>query len=376
MGALLPLPGVGLAVHDHSLGLGHHSVIARADLRGSHLGDGHGDGLSLGGHDHDFSSHVDSIVVAQDARDHQLGTVADGVDGGILDHDAGQFEEQDLEGEDNTSEIGLILVVLEPPLGVQQVVHGHQVIIFGHAATPGSAQFLHVSSHSQKQTNVDAESSHVGSSLAGNTEDTKSLLGVILEQLRLIDGPDTEFSLDSGDLRRFLEETASEGIEDVFELDLTIDGAVQPDDADVLFTRSLLGFGQSGGSLETDDEAAGDLGIEGARVAGLLNIQDLLDPGDDFVGAGIGGLVEVDDTVLQVLLEGPLERGVSGGDGSVVSGEDIHEMVVFEQQWPLLRPDARALLGRPDHVLLLHHLFVHLSLLLHQSFLFFIRAHC
>jgi hypothetical protein len=138
----------------------------------------------------------------------------------------------------------------------------------------------------------------------------------------------------------------------------------------------LLGFGQSGGSLETDNEAAGDLGVEGARVPGLLHIEDLLDPGDDLVGAGIGGLVEVDDSVFEVFLDGPLEGGVSGGDGGVVRGEDIHEMVVFEQQWPLLRPNARALLGWPDHVLLLHDLFVHLSLLLRQSFLFFIRAHC
>ena len=111
-------------------------------------------------------------------------------------------------------------------------------------------------------------------------------------------------------------------------------------------------------------------------MTGLLHVENFLDPGDDLMRAGIGWLVEVDDTVFKVFLKGSLERGVSGRYGGIVRGEDIHEMIVFEQQWPLLRPDARPFLGRPDHVLLLHHLFVHLSLLLHESFLFFIRTHC
>ena len=36
-------------------------------------------------------------------------------------------------------------------------------------------------------------------------------------------------------------------------------------------------------------------GVEGATVAGLLASEDLLDPGDNFVGRRVGGLIEVDD---------------------------------------------------------------------------------
>jgi hypothetical protein len=38
------------------------------------------------------------------------------------------------------------------------------------------------------------------------------------------------------------------------------------------------------------------------------------------MGAGIGGLVEVDDTVFQVLDKWPFEWGGAGGDGSVMFG--------------------------------------------------------
>jgi hypothetical protein len=107
-------------------------------------------------------------------------------------------------------------------------------------------------------------------------------------------------------------------------------------------------------------------------VSGLFNIEDLLDPGDDLVGAGVGGLVHVDDSVLEVLLEGALERSVAGGDGRVVRGEHIHFVVVLQQQGPLFRLYFRAFLRRFNNVLLFNDLFVDLRLLLNQSFLFFI----
>jgi hypothetical protein len=111
-------------------------------------------------------------------------------------------------------------------------------------------------------------------------------------------------------------------------------------------------------------------------MTGFFDVEDFLDPRDNFVGAGIGGFVEVDNSILEVLLEGSLEGRVAGGNWGVVRGEHIHLMVVFEQQRPLLRPDPRALLRRPYHVLLVDDLFLDWSLLLCQSFLFFVATHC
>ena len=39
-------------------------------------------------------------------------------------------------------------------------------------------------------------------------------------------------------------------------------------------------------------------------MACLFNLKNLLDPGDDLVGRGVGGLIEVDDTVALELNEG------------------------------------------------------------------------
>lgn len=80
-GALLPSPRVGLPVHDDSLGLADCPVVAGTDLGRSHLSDGDGYSLALGGHDDDLLADIDATVVAQDTRDHELSSVADGVDG-------------------------------------------------------------------------------------------------------------------------------------------------------------------------------------------------------------------------------------------------------------------------------------------------------
>jgi hypothetical protein len=248
VGALLPLPGVGLPVHDHPLGLRHDSVVAGPDFCGGHLGDGDGDGLALGGHDDDLSADVDAVVVAQDAGNHEFGAVADGVDGGVLDHDPGQLQQQHLEGQHYSAQVGLVLVVFVSPLRVQQVVHRHQVVVLRHAPAPRPAQLLHVPAHSQQQADVNAQGSNVSSRLAGNPEHSQSLLSIELQQLRLVDSPDAEFPLHCGDLWRLLEETASKGIQHILEFYLRVNGTVQSDDANILFTGALLRFGQPGGS--------------------------------------------------------------------------------------------------------------------------------
>lgn len=81
--------------------------------------------------------------------------------------------------------------------------------------------------------------------------------------------------------------------------------------------------------------------------------------------AGVGGLVEDDDSVLEIFLECSLERGGSSGNGRVVSGEDVHLVIIFEQQRPLLRLDLRALLRWFNHMLLLNEFLLDYRLLLH-----------
>jgi hypothetical protein len=45
-----------------------------------------------------------------------------------------------------------------------------------------------------------------------------------------------------------LEEGSSEGIKDVLEFDLVVNGSVKSNNTDIFFTSGLLGFGEAGGS--------------------------------------------------------------------------------------------------------------------------------
>ena len=86
---------------------------------------------------------------------------------------------------------------------------------------------------------------------------------------------------------------------------------------------------------DADDEVTGDLGVEGTGVAGFFDAEEALDPGHDLVGGRVGGLVEVEDAVFEVLGEGALQGGVAGGNGGVVAGADVEALVVFEENGPL-----------------------------------------
>ena len=70
-------------------------------------------------------------------------------------------------------------------------------------------------------------------------------------------------------------------------------------------------------------------------MAGFFDAEDALDPGDDLVGGRVGGLVEIEDAVLEVIGEGALQRGVTGRDWGVVSGSYVEAVVVLEEDRPL-----------------------------------------
>jgi len=54
-----------------------------------------------------------------------------------------------------------------------------------------------MSTASEQVTNMDTEGSHVGASFAAHPEDAHVSVFVVLDQLRLIDGSDTELLLNS-----------------------------------------------------------------------------------------------------------------------------------------------------------------------------------
>jgi hypothetical protein len=53
-------------------------------------------------------------------------------------------------------------------------------------------------------------------------------------------------------------------------------------------------------------------------------------PRHHLVAAGVGGFVEVDDAVLQVLLEGPRQRGAPDRQRRVVAGPDVQLVIILQ----------------------------------------------
>jgi hypothetical protein len=128
-----------------------------------------------------------------------------------------------------------------------------------------------VGTDTEEETKVNTESTDVGTSLTADPEDTKVTLVIELVELALVDGTDTELTLDSRDERRTLEERTSQGLQSAAELSLATGNlVVETNDTDVLLTGTLLGLDQTGGTVNADDQTSSDLGIKGTTVTSLL----------------------------------------------------------------------------------------------------------
>lgn len=154
------------------------------------------------------------LTITKKTRQHELGTVADSVDCGILDHNPLVANQQCLQGLNDVTEVLLVTLVIPHPLGIQNIVQSDQVIRLGHSTGAHTTELLHVSTNSEKETKMDAKGSDVGSGLAGHPEHGKVAVIVelhkllvqvnttrkakctYLNELRLIDGSNSENTLD------------------------------------------------------------------------------------------------------------------------------------------------------------------------------------
>ena len=221
--------------------------------------------------------NLDALLKAEETGQHELSTVADGVDRAVLDDDALVAGEETFKGRDDVTEVRLVAVVVVEPLGVENIVESDQVLSLIHGTRPHAAQLLHVGANTEQKTQVNAKSTDVGTSLAADPENTKLPLIVEFVELALVDGTDTELALDGGDERGTLEERTGEGLESARELSLTTgELVVKADDADVLLTSTLLGLDETCSTVNADNQTSSDLGVESTGVTSLLNTATVL----------------------------------------------------------------------------------------------------
>ena len=94
-------------------------------------------------------------------------------------------------------------------------------------------------------------------------------------------------------------------------------------DADVFFTRRLLGLDQPGGTIYADNKTSRHLRIQGSAVSSLLHLQYPLDPSHDLVRAGVGRFVETNEPGLDIVRDVSLQWRCSVRKGCVMVGSDI-----------------------------------------------------
>ena len=85
-----------------------------------------------------------------------------------------------------------------------------QVLIFIADSRADSPQLCHLCTDAEKQAEVDDVGSHVGTSFAAHPVDTHIPRRVVLQELDIVDSPNSQLTLDSGDQWRTLEQGTGE----------------------------------------------------------------------------------------------------------------------------------------------------------------------
>ena len=83
-----PASRVRVPLHNYTFNFSDDAMVAGCHDCGVHLGNPDRDRLPLRGHKDDFVVHVDLVSITEQARDHQLRAVTDGVHGAVFNDDA------------------------------------------------------------------------------------------------------------------------------------------------------------------------------------------------------------------------------------------------------------------------------------------------
>jgi hypothetical protein len=214
---------------------------------------------------------LDPGLISEKTRKHEFSTIADSVNGAVLDNQTLVANKEGLQRRDNLAQVLLVVLVIHLPLSIQNVMQSNQSLGLVHSTTAHATKLLHVSANTEKKTQVHTQGTDVGTGLAANPENTQMTIVIELDELALVDRTDTQLTLDSGNQRRTLEQSTGEGLQGLSKGSLAAwDLVVETDDSNVFFTGSLLRLDEASGAVNADNETACDLGIQSTGVTGLL----------------------------------------------------------------------------------------------------------
>src|SRR5436190_12330685 len=125
---------------------------------------------------------------------------------------------------------------------------------------------------------------NVCSGLAAHPKHGQFPVGIEFDQFAVVDGPDTELSLDGRDEWRTLENGGGQCLQSSSKLRFPAwHFVMESNHGDIFLTSSLLAFDQPGCAVNANDQTAGDFWVERARVTGFVDTEDSLDPSNDLV---------------------------------------------------------------------------------------------
>ncbi len=111
---------------------------------------------------------------------------------------------------------------------------------------------------------MSAHGSDVSSGFTTDPEYSESLFSVILDQLTLVNSPDSQVPLDGRNDWRTLEHSPCQLLDFECEFLGVGDCVVESDYGNVFFSGLLLRFDQTGGSVDADDETTCCFGVQSA----------------------------------------------------------------------------------------------------------------
>jgi hypothetical protein len=118
---------------------------------------------------------------------------------------------------------------------------------------------------------MDTKGSDVRSCFAADPKDTEMPIIVEFVKLALVDGSNTELTLDSRDQWRSLEKRTGQRLEGSFELSLaTRNFVMEADHANVFFSCTLLRLYQASSTVNANNQTASNLRVKGSTVSSFL----------------------------------------------------------------------------------------------------------
>lgn len=126
--------------------------------------------------------------------------------------------------------------------------------------------------YSEKVAEMNAEGTNVCACFTAHPEYTQVTVVVELVELALVDGSDTQLPFHGGNQRWPLEKRTGECLQGSRKLRLTTrQSVVKANHTHVFLSGALLGFDESCGTINANDQAPSDLWVESTTVSSLFN---------------------------------------------------------------------------------------------------------